>query len=745
MASVTQTIPAFIQGVSQQSDVEIAPGFMKEIQNAVPDITFGLQKRPGSKYLFTIPNASAVALKHGYWFTIIRDPLIPYIGVIIPATLNPDGSVATYGNIRIWRSSTGEECTINFIQHADGTDSREYLSAANRDFYKTVTIEKSNIVLNREAVVTESSVLTPAATIVQVSTYADLPTENIDGAIVYQIINSEDTSKDDYYVQYQNGAWQEVARPAIPNGFNNATAPHTLIQTAELEFDFSEANYTDRLVGDENTNPHPTFVNQKINDCFTYYNRVGFLSNSNVILSESLKPDYFTSGPQPVSFYVRSAQVQIASDPIDLNAVSIRSVKLTSVLPAPQGLILFSNNEQFILYSDQGVVTPQTAIIKSIGNYELDSVVPPVELGEEFYYINKTARFTRTMRMITRGMDNDPIVDEASQLTSEYIPSSINKFIANPQNKLLVLSDSEQPYIWFLKTFISGQQRAMNAWFKWKMPGNILLTAIAIDNLFTVLTTKDDKIVVVRSSLNKTPDQDLLINVPNPNDVLFRPLIGIGPYLDAWTSDYQSATYDAVNDRTIITPNADYPIIDDPEYKPLLILSESQKLRTADLYANTGKFAPTAGMIFDLTVEADGSFSTPGNVISEADYYVIGYRYEMVLDLPTTYFVISSGADNTASLIISRYKFSFQDSGSVTFKVNDPDDISEYEDIAAVTNTEYYYANALPVFRQVLFTVPIYRRNEYFRFRIYSNSPFPATLNKMSWEGQYAPRFYQRG
>ena len=622
--------------------------------------------------------------------------------------MNEDGTVNTYGNIRIWNSGTANECTINFIQHSDGSDAREYLSSANRDSYKTLTIEKSNLLLNREKVVTESSTTTPERTVIQVSTYADLPTEDIDGALVYQIINSQDTAKDDYYVQYQNGAWQEVAKPNIPDEFNNWTAPHVLRQTGEDTFEFSEGLYTDRLVGDEITNPHQHLLIKQFK--IVSHILIGLvLSNSNVILSESLKPDYISSDTQPVSFYARSAQVQIASDPVDLNTVSVRAVTLTSVLPAPQGLILFSNNEQFILYADQGVLTPQTAIIKSIGNYELDSVVPPVELGEEFYYINKTARFTRTMRMITRGMENDPIVDEASQFTSEYVPSSVNKLVANPQNKLLILSDSAQPYIWFFKTFISGGQRAMNAWFKWKVPGNVLLTAFTIDNIFTVLGTEDDKIIICRASLNKTPDSDLLVNIPNPNDVLFRPLIGIGPYLDVWTSDYESTTYDAVNDRTIITPNADYPVIDDPQYKPLLILSESQQLRTRELYSNTGKFSPTAGMIFDLTVEADGTFSTPGNVIADADYYVIGYRFEMLYDLPTTYFRIESGADNTASLIISRYKFSYQDSGAVTFQVNDPDDIAEFEDVSAVTNTEYYYANALPIFRQVLFTVPIYQ------------------------------------
>ena len=46
MATVNQRIPNFLGGVSQQPDKIKFPGQLRVCNNAVPDITFGLEKRP---------------------------------------------------------------------------------------------------------------------------------------------------------------------------------------------------------------------------------------------------------------------------------------------------------------------------------------------------------------------------------------------------------------------------------------------------------------------------------------------------------------------------------------------------------------------------------------------------------------------------------------------------------------------------------------------------------------------------
>ena len=53
MASITQTIPQYSLGMSEQPDQLKFPGQVTEVTNAIPDITKGLFKRPGAKRIGT--------------------------------------------------------------------------------------------------------------------------------------------------------------------------------------------------------------------------------------------------------------------------------------------------------------------------------------------------------------------------------------------------------------------------------------------------------------------------------------------------------------------------------------------------------------------------------------------------------------------------------------------------------------------------------------------------------------------
>ena len=49
MAGITQTIPQYSLGMSEQPDQLKFPGQVTEVTNAIPDLTKGLFKRPGRK------------------------------------------------------------------------------------------------------------------------------------------------------------------------------------------------------------------------------------------------------------------------------------------------------------------------------------------------------------------------------------------------------------------------------------------------------------------------------------------------------------------------------------------------------------------------------------------------------------------------------------------------------------------------------------------------------------------------
>ena len=68
MANVTQKISSFIQGISQQPDYLKRSGQVVDLVNALPDVTIGCQKRPGSELI-----AKLETTQGGKWFTIFRD------------------------------------------------------------------------------------------------------------------------------------------------------------------------------------------------------------------------------------------------------------------------------------------------------------------------------------------------------------------------------------------------------------------------------------------------------------------------------------------------------------------------------------------------------------------------------------------------------------------------------------------------------------------------------------------------
>ena len=76
MAIITQTIPALTAGISQQPDEQKIPGQVRDMVNALPDVTQGLLKRPAGKLVASLDDGTnsdgstrtAVYNYTGKWF-----------------------------------------------------------------------------------------------------------------------------------------------------------------------------------------------------------------------------------------------------------------------------------------------------------------------------------------------------------------------------------------------------------------------------------------------------------------------------------------------------------------------------------------------------------------------------------------------------------------------------------------------------------------------------------------------------
>ena len=138
MAAVTQTIPNFLGGVSKQTDVKKLPGQVRDCLNAMPDPTFGLQKRPGFKFiksLHTSSDPSSPDFANAKWFFIKRDDEETYIGCIL------DSDVETTNPIKIWNKD-GTACTVTY-----DSGTKDYLDTT-RDNYDILTVQDTSIITN---------------------------------------------------------------------------------------------------------------------------------------------------------------------------------------------------------------------------------------------------------------------------------------------------------------------------------------------------------------------------------------------------------------------------------------------------------------------------------------------------------------------------------------------------------------------------------------------------------------------
>ena len=627
-----------------------------------------------------------------------------------------------------------------------------------------------------------------------VDTVSDLPFNTIHGRKI-KVVNT-DSLYDTYWAEFiaedgvsGRGYWAETMDPTLSKGLLDTTMPHELVNPLKNIFIFRKIVWTGRTVGDDVTNPQPSFVGAKIQQSFFHNSRLGFLSKDNVTLSQS--QDFY-------NFYAISAQTQTDSDPVDLSCSAIRPAALHGVIPTTQGLVLFSQSQQFLMGSGNGILTPTTTTIRTISNYEMDTDVDPVDMGTNINFISKTPAYTRVFGMVTRGQDENPQVLDVGRVVNEWIPSGIDTFIASPQNQFLALSNQSDDKIYFYRTYSDGKENVLEAWFNWQLMGNVQGMAVDSDDMFAV-TKQGNQFTLSVASLSQSPSDAIIVNNDGSR---------INPCIDLYTPASNAAgnnkvDYDATNEFS----KCYIPWNNVTGLTPVIII----KGTTA-----TGQFIES-GFTTTPTVDTSGSdpyFKVEGkDLTSVEDDVIVGWKYDLDVILPKTYVRTDQSqrvSDFTASLTVSRMKFSVGLSGVMAFKLKstgvrqgkkeytgdnsttvfnwikenldyiDKDQVKvkldgvvttaftvtgdtqitmntapgtgvkiliyldEWYNLNPTQMADTYLANDIALSEQSVFTIPIHQKSTNFQLRIFNDSPFPVSLNSMMWEGNYSPRFYKR-
>ena len=551
-----------------------------------------------------------------------------------------------------------------------------------------------------------------------------------------RILNS-DSAEDDYHVKFVaydttlnrgRGYWKEtVARDASP-GVNNTTMPHELANTGATTFTFGPITYKNRLAGDDVTSPIPSFIGSTINSSFFYSNRFGILSGDNVVLGVA---------NDSYNFFVKSALTQIDSDPVDLNVSSVRPVSLSEVLPSPQGLLLFSERQQFQLYAtDASILTPTSAVIRALANYEMATDIAPVDIGTTSAFISRVPGYSKLFTMSLRDVEQTPIVVDISKAALEYIPDTVDGLTASPPNSLVMLIDRDTSFLYIYRYYNNGKEDLFQSWTKWQLTGTIQ-TADIINDSVIIVSQHEDEYTIGSIILDEIPSGTSVVGATSIDgntclDMATRP---VKPH-----SSVNAVVYDTTNKVTkIYVP---YTPFQQKEAIMLLCVPTADVGTAAVVDADAGLYLAAT----ERTEIGTGYhyFEVNGDYTSYADGIVVGYGYDFEATMPKFYYKRdATTSDYTATLTISRVTFSVGRTGPVLFKVK-AGGSDEWKNVEYVNDANTYLADSSPVTSEHQFTIPIHQRNTNFELKVTSNYPYPVSLVSMTWEGIYSPRFYRR-
>ena len=544
--------------------------------------------------------------------------------------------------------------------------------------------------------------------------------------MVVKVVSSSDSQEDDYYLKFVGdnnangpGRWEETIGPGVYTSLDGSTMPHIIQRQANGSFTVGQylkpdgsSAWESRQVGDQQTNPFPSLMvnvaanqGRKISQTFFHRNRLGFLCEDNIILSRA---------GEPGNFFQESALVIGGSDPIDIQASSTQPTLLKNAIETNTGLVVFAETQQFLLHTDSDALTPDTGKVSNISTYRYSPQTDPISLGTTIAFIDSAGRNGRFFEMFDIRREGEPSMIEQTKVVPRLLPTDLTTITNSRENNTVFLAKGGEKDIFGYRYFNTGDRRVQSAWFKWSLPFNV-------KNLFVL----DDELYIVQDTtynLLKIPLQEIDTAREATGDDFYGDSIKYRVHLDS-SKSLTAGSYNGTHTEVSFT-------------------SAGSGVGTSLAAVNL-----TTGEVFieDTTQRNAPSYKFLGDF--GGDTVVVGWMYEMKVDLPRIFVKKKAGeqttSDLTASLTIQRVNMRFGPVGQIDVdlkRLGKSTVTTQYD----ATPMDHYDADEATFVSEKTQQVPVYERNKNCNITLKSFHPGPASFHSMTWEGDYTPMHHQR-
>jgi hypothetical protein len=730
-------IPALYNGISQQPATLRMPS-QSEVQiNAWSTVVEGLRERPPTQHVAKITSGD---LGTAYLHTINRDTTERYHVVIT----NGDLKVYTLG---------GVERTVNFPNgkaYLTVVDAKtEYSATTVADYTfivnKTVTVQMKAVAADQTAQPTNyywlNNKLTgaqagafPSLAAVQAQygvnvtggtfqgvkqTFDDLPKAGGAGAPsqgdIWQIQGDANSSFTSYYVIRDGGVWNETVKPGIKNLIDATTMPWALVRKADGSFDFAPFSWAPRRVGDETTNPNPSFVGRTLRDVYFAQNRLGFTCDENGIMS---------AGGDFGNYYRLTVVQLLPASVVDIGASETSVTKLNFAVPFATGLMFFSDQTQFRLLTPQDVgIGPTTVSLEVATRYVASTTVRPIMVGSDAYFPSEDADFAKVREYFIKMSYLGQIQTDAADITAhvpKYIPAGVYLLEGSLNQDALFLATEDFPNRLYVYKFYWTDEtnKAQSAWSYWDFgTGNAVLAASCLDDFVYFLIRRSDGTYLEKMTL------------------------ALGA--NAGLTDVSGKSYDILLDRRAAVTGNWLSAQDITVY----VFPYNVDTASVRLVQTSG---PTPGAMFDpstYTFTAANTVAVPGNHPGTAlggNFYEFRYTFSEQFMLNRQGVAVLSG-----KLTLRNWTVSFTDTAFFSIEVN-PYGVGDPNILSFVPSQESAYSGMTigeaamilgsPVFRNGSFTFGVFGDAKLATVTLTNNTPYPVNFVEAEWEGDYTNR-----
>lgn len=333
----------------------------------------------------------------------------------------------------------------------------------------------------------------------QCADFLDLPPTGKLGFKI-KIAGSSKDQEDDYFVSLQDPqgsgtyVWREDLADDQHLGLDKATMPHQLVKQTDGTFVFQQGQWDDRTVGDDFTNPFPTFAGNKINDVFFHRNRLGFLSDENAIFSEA---------GEYGNFFLKTVLTALDSNPIDV-AVSNNQVSiLKHAIPFNESLLLFSDLTQFVLKSGD-LLTPENVSIDVTTQFEASLRAKPVGAGRFVFFAFKRGAWSGVREYyVEQATDSNTNALDITAHVPQFLRGEIKKLAASSNEETLLAISADDPNAMYVyRYYWSSSEKLQASWSRWTFDGQLLNADFNQSDIF-VLIQRPDGVYLERINLSR--------------------------------------------------------------------------------------------------------------------------------------------------------------------------------------------------------------------------------------------------